>query len=120
MRFTLDSGLTSQGIDLEWSLRPDTGLPVPDLTLYLTLPALQAAKRADFGAERYEKQEFQEKVAKVFERVRDRVIDSHGEDKWCNLVGEGTVENVGDMVWSRVSRVFENQTLESGNLWEKS
>jgi dTMP kinase len=105
---------------LEWSLRPDTGLPVPDLTLYLTLPALQAAKRADFGAERYEKQEFQETVARVFERVRDRVIDCHGQDKWCDLVGEGSVENVGDMVWKRVSGALENRTRDSGSLWEKS
>lgn len=42
------------------------GLPRPDLVLYLQLSSEDAAKRADFGNERYEQTDFQLKVAENF------------------------------------------------------
>lgn len=60
--------LESNGGDLDrtlhWCKQPDIGLPKPDLTFYLTLnSSLDKSEilknRGDFGAERYEKTDFQ-------------------------------------------------------------
>lgn len=51
------------GMDVAWCKSPDTGLPAPDLTVYLRVSDAVAAARAGFGEERYEKAEFQEKVS---------------------------------------------------------
>lgn len=41
---------------------PDSGLPAPDVVLYLTLPLDVAERRGDFGLERYERRELQQQV----------------------------------------------------------
>ena len=51
---------------MEWCASPDRGLPAPDAVLYLDLPIEAAMLRGQFGDERYEKEEFQRKVAKNF------------------------------------------------------
>mmetsp|Transcript_72988 Transcript_72988/g.142822 ORF Transcript_72988/g.142822 Transcript_72988/m.142822 type:complete len:246 (-) Transcript_72988:403-1140(-) len=55
-----------EGLDLEWCANPDRGLPAPDAVLYLELSVEKAMLRGEFGAERYEKEEFQRTVAKNF------------------------------------------------------
>ncbi len=59
-------------MDLEWCQEPEVGLPKPDAVLYLSLNPEEAAKRALFGGERYEKTEFQEQVAKNFDILKER------------------------------------------------
>ncbi|XP_030352006.2 thymidylate kinase [Strigops habroptila] len=51
---------------LEWCKQPDIGLPKPDLILFLQLSPEEAAKRGNFGSERYENSSFQEKVLQSF------------------------------------------------------
>ena len=41
-----------QGLDQRFLQTPDTGLPLPDLTLFLTLSAQEAARRGGYGEER--------------------------------------------------------------------
>ncbi|KAJ7515407.1 hypothetical protein O6H91_22G012400 [Diphasiastrum complanatum] len=60
----------AKGLDLEWCKAPETGLPSPDLVLYLNIPAEVAAARGGYGAERYEDIGFQKKVALQFELLR--------------------------------------------------
>ncbi len=50
------------GLSVAWCRAPDEGLPAPDVVFYLALPPGAAAARAGFGGERYEKEEFQQKV----------------------------------------------------------
>lgn len=52
----------AQGMDLDWCRAADAGLPAPDLVVFLHISREAAAARAGFGEERYEKQEFQDKV----------------------------------------------------------
>jgi len=59
------------GLDLEWCRQPEVGLPRPDLCLFLDVSADDAAKRGGFGAERYEKQEMQDRVRDLFGKLRD-------------------------------------------------
>ncbi|KAJ3045515.1 hypothetical protein HDV00_009170 [Rhizophlyctis rosea] len=95
MRQTLESGTTlvvdryaysgvaysaAKGLDLSWCKGPDVGLLIPDLVIYLDLSPSDAASRGDFGTERYEKVEFQEKVRAIFRNLADKqwkIIDAN-------------------------------------------
>lgn len=58
-----------QGFSLEWCRNPDVGLPKPDLVLFLQLSPADAAKRGQFGAERYETSDFQQAVQHKFNQL---------------------------------------------------
>ena len=60
------------GLDVEWCCAPDRGLPAPDCVIYLHLPIEKAMERGEFGAERYEKEGFQRKVADNFKVRKER------------------------------------------------
>eukprot|EP01135_Chromosphaera_perkinsii_P000218 Nk52_evm1s51 gene=Nk52_evmTU1s51 len=57
-------------LTLEWCKNPDKGLPRPDLVMFLDLAPEEAAKRGEFGAERYEETGFQKRVRGCFEKLR--------------------------------------------------
>lgn len=57
------------GLDVAAAMAPDAGLPAPDLVVFLSVPPGLAASRAGYGGERYERREFQDKVALVFEQL---------------------------------------------------
>ena len=67
------------GMDLSWCRMCDRGLPSPDVIIYLDMPVEDAAKRGDFGNERYEKIDFQMKV-------REKFMDLKAADEAANLV----------------------------------
>jgi dTMP kinase len=62
----------AKGLDDAWCMESDKGLPKPDLVIWLRLPPEEAAKRGDYGQERYEKLEFQTKVDKAFSKLEDK------------------------------------------------
>eukprot|EP00842_Homolaphlyctis_polyrhiza_P004403 jgi/Hompol1/4964/HPOL_004055-RA len=71
--------LSSQGLDLEWCKRPDVGLITPDIVLFLDLDPEAASQRGDYGAERYERIDFQTRVRSNFQCFFDRswkIIDA--------------------------------------------
>ncbi|KAK2969804.1 hypothetical protein RJ640_028084 [Escallonia rubra] len=53
---------SAKGLDIEWCKAPEMGLLAPDL---------KAAERGGYGGERYEQLEFQRKVAKSYQTLRD-------------------------------------------------
>ena len=55
---------------MTWCKNPDRGLPSPDVVFYLDISTKDAMSRASFGGERYEKAEFQERVAKVYKQLK--------------------------------------------------
>ena len=55
-----------------WCKNPDRGLPSPDLVFFLDISIKNAMQRGSFGQERYEKVEFQEQVAKVYENLKEK------------------------------------------------
>ena len=57
-------------LSLEWCKNPDRGLPAPDAVIYLDVTSDVARQRCCYGEERYEKEEFQNKVRNVFEKLR--------------------------------------------------
>ena len=55
---------------MTWCKNPDRGLPRPDLVFYLDISTKDAIARASFGNERYEKAEFQERVAEIYKQLK--------------------------------------------------
>lgn len=55
---------------MTWCKNPDRGLPNPDVVFYLDISINDAQQRGSFGKERYEKVEFQEKVADIYKQLR--------------------------------------------------
>lgn len=52
----------SNGLSMDWCKSADSGLPKPDVVVFLNIVAESTAKRAEFGNEIYEKVDFQKKV----------------------------------------------------------
>lgn len=55
---------------MTWCKNPDRGLPNPDVVFYLDISIKDAQTRGSFGEERYEKVEFQERVADIYKQLR--------------------------------------------------
>ncbi|CAH0480817.1 unnamed protein product [Peronospora belbahrii] len=81
------------GMSLDWCWAPEIGLPKPDAVIFLDLPVSQASTRADFGQERYETTEFQEKVYRNFYDIMERTTP-----KWHIVDATGTIDQVHDKV----------------------
>ncbi|PWZ14128.1 putative cellulose synthase A catalytic subunit 6 [UDP-forming] [Zea mays] len=61
----------AKGLDIEWCKAPENGLIAPDLVIYLDVQPEKATERGGYGGERYEKIEFQKKVAEHYHSLRD-------------------------------------------------
>lgn len=55
-----------QGLDLNWCLSPEVGLPKPDAIFFLDLEPKMARIHEGYGEERYEYEHFQEQVRTYF------------------------------------------------------
>jgi dTMP kinase len=67
-----------------FSQAPDVGLPSPDCVMLLHLSAEAASKRGAYGEERYEKLDFQRRVAQQFKLLAE---------PWWNLVDAARTED---------------------------
>ncbi|KAI4346363.1 hypothetical protein L6164_007264 [Bauhinia variegata] len=70
---------SAKGLDFQWCKAPDIGLPAPDLVIFLDISPEEAARRGEYGVERYEKLDFQKKVAESYKALRDNswmVVDA--------------------------------------------
>jgi dTMP kinase len=95
---------SAKGLDRQWCLNPDLGLPKPDLTVFLNLEDRES--RAGFGEERYEVSDFQKKVELQFRQFFD-------EENWNTLVVDGKgIAEVESEVWELVQEVLSNELQE--------
>ncbi|PFX33890.1 thymidylate kinase-like [Stylophora pistillata] len=62
----------AKGYNVTWCKNPDRGLPDPDLIFYLDISTKDAQTRGSYGEERYEKIEFQERVAEVYKQLKTK------------------------------------------------
>ncbi|KAL6521810.1 dTMP kinase [Orobanche gracilis] len=70
---------TAKGLDVDWCKAPEAGLLAPDVVVYLDISPENAAERGGYGGERYEKLEFQKKVARSYKTLRDhtwKIVDA--------------------------------------------
>ncbi len=100
-------------MDLAWCRQPEVGLPRPDLCLFLSLSSEEAAMRGGFGNERYEKQELQDRVRKLYGEMRKH--DDEGED--IAVVDAGrSVDAVADEVVKAVKQAKVKLDSEGSEL----
>ncbi|KAI9094622.1 thymidylate kinase [Phlyctochytrium arcticum] len=105
----------AKGLDLEWCKAPDKGLINPDLVIYLQTSPSVAASRSGYGEERYEKQDFQEKVESVYRQL------GSGAKEWVIVNAQQDIEDVHRDIWkvveATVERVSGQPIME--NLWQQ-
>ena len=81
-------------MSLEWCKKSDVGLPRPDLVLFLDLSQEEAQRRAQFGEERYEKEEFQRKVYANYHLLKD--------ETWKVIDADRTIEELQEVLREQV------------------
>ncbi|GLI74974.1 thymidylate kinase [Penicillium ochrochloron] len=84
-------------LSLEWAWQPEIGLPQPDICLFLSISAEEAAKRGGFGAERYENESMQTRVRELFRTLFERQKDV------CVVDAGRTLEEVSRDIQAAVS-----------------
>lgn len=102
-----------KGFDVTWCKYPDRGLPCPDIVFYLEIATKDAMSRASFGNERYEKAEFQERVAKVYKELKS--------DDWRVVDALRDMNEIHEEIKSTVIKLEEDvKYSELENLWTDS
>ncbi|KAJ5104643.1 hypothetical protein NUU61_001990 [Penicillium alfredii] len=84
-------------LSLEWAWQPEIGLPRPDICLFLSISAQEAAKRGGFGAERYENETMQTRVRELFRTIFERQHDV------CIVDAGGSFDQVSQEILGAVS-----------------
>ncbi|PTB69289.1 hypothetical protein BBK36DRAFT_1110900 [Trichoderma citrinoviride] len=119
-------------LPLAWARAPDTGLPRPDVVLFLDLDEEAARARGGWGSEKYEKEELQRTVRELFWALSMGGKDIKGQDLLQQLGGiEGaawrqdeedivvvdagrTVEEVSEAIWRKVRARVDR--VEAGDM----
>jgi dTMP kinase len=83
----------AKGLDVGWCRAPEAGLPEPDLVLFIDVEPEVLQTRKGFGAERYERLEFQRKVRAVFKRLA-----AEDPQKWVEIDGSQSLDEVTQAV----------------------
>lgn len=104
----------AKGLDFKWCANPDVGLPQPDLVLFVNTTAGEITSRSGFGDERYEKEEFQEKVYQAFRKIKDI------ETNWVDIEGGSKgVEEIYEQIIQKVSEALDKVEDDSKPLEDK-
>ncbi|GAB5576171.1 thymidylate kinase [Prionailurus iriomotensis] len=78
-----------ENFSLDWCKQPDVGLPKPDLVVFLQLRLAEAATRGEFGRERYENGNFQERALRRFHQLMaDKTLN------WKTVDASKSIEDV--------------------------
>jgi dTMP kinase len=79
-----------KGLDWDWCVQPDVGLPAPDRVFFLTVSDAVAARRGGFGEERYETTEIQRAVRRIYGDLQR----TRAGRAWVTVDADGTQEEV--------------------------
>ncbi|KAI9542509.1 hypothetical protein NQZ68_019191 [Dissostichus eleginoides] len=102
------------GFCLDWCMKPDVGLPKPDLVMFLQLSPAEAALRGQFGEERYETSVFQRAVQQKFEHLmKDPSVN------WRAIDASQSVEDVHENIMTHsLNNINAAENLPLGELWK--
>ncbi|KAJ4943943.1 hypothetical protein JOQ06_006436 [Pogonophryne albipinna] len=102
------------GFCLDWCMKPDVGLPLPDLVMFLQLSPVEAALRGQFGEERYETSVFQRAVQQKFEHLmKDPSVN------WRAIDASQSVEDVHENITTHsLNTISAAENLPLGELWK--
>ena len=107
-------------LTFEWCTFPDTGLPEPDLVVFLDVSPAVARSRGGYGEERYEKEEVQRRVRDIFKRIEDEAKqskDMHGM-VWVTIDADKTLAEVERTIWETVEPLSKGVSEPVGKLWD--
>ena len=93
----IPSGLAyglANGLDLNWMLALEEGLPSPDLVIVLDVPVDKTAKRFLRQRDVYERRE------SYLMRVRESYLSLSRQFRWIVIDGTLSVEEVSKRIWS--------------------
>ncbi|WVW82215.1 thymidylate kinase [Kwoniella bestiolae CBS 10118] len=107
----------AKGLPFDFCLQPDKALPLPDLTLYMSLPQEEASQRSQFGEERYETMTMQQATREQFGLVAQEVKRIHGEYRWTEVDARGTIEEVEERIRGLIGDLIEGVDGEISQLW---
>ena len=102
---------TAKGMDMEWCLAPDRGLPAPDIIYFFDVSEEVQVARGGFGNERYEVAAFQRAVRKKFFELKGYLSDLN----WQSIDASKSEEEVYSKLKSSVDQVIvecENQAVD--------
>ncbi|GAX72782.1 hypothetical protein CEUSTIGMA_g238.t1 [Chlamydomonas eustigma] len=101
MAYTLAKDIPD--MDQQWCMMPERGLPEPDLVLYMRVSPEVAASRGGYGEERYEKAEFQKKVAANFDMLKGK--------NWVEIDAGQPIQKIHDEVMKAVDDLYSSSRL---------
>ncbi|KAL7737749.1 hypothetical protein ACLKA6_006140 [Drosophila palustris] len=100
----------AKGLDFNWCCAPDRGLIKPDAVFYLKAQPAELISRGSYGEERYEKVEFQRKVAEVFDK-----FSSQESSYWHEFDASQTAEELATQIADKAEMLLKQipeQSLE--------
>lgn len=74
-----------KGLDKNWCLTMDTGLPIPDIVVYLDVDMKTLQQRPNFGNKQWENSQFQNKLIQMYSQL---------DDGWIKIDGKGSIYDV--------------------------
>ena len=106
------------GLDLEWAMQPEVGLPKPDLCFFLHVDPATQMQRRGFGGEKYESAAMQARVKDLF----DEVISKEAENvKSVPINAANSLEevenNILDEVYTCLTELKREEELGSVKAW---
>lgn len=93
----------SKGMSLKWCMSPEIGLPRPDIVFYLKTDAESLLERGNYGEERYEKKEFQIKVADLYEEIYAKE-----KDYWYQVDAKQSIEVIQQQIKEKFLEVLNS------------
>ncbi len=96
----IPSGLAyglANGLDLDWVLALEKGLPVPDLVVVVDIPVKTVAERLPTTRDTYERNE------SFLKKVRKSYLSLAGRFGWAVVNGDLPIEGVSEEIWAVVS-----------------
>jgi len=85
---------------IEWCVVPESGLPEPDVVIFLKISLEEMRVRSGFGNERYENQNTQEKVAQEYEKLSKKF-------GFLEVNGNDSVENINRIILDETLNVIK-------------
>lgn len=96
----------AKGVDWQFCISPEKGLPKPDLVLYLNTDKIEElCNREGYGDEIYEKIDFQRKVKDIY----DRKLFCNN---WIGIEALKSIQSVGDNISDVVGDFMENKEIK--------
>uniref|UniRef100_A0A0B6YQ72 Thymidylate kinase n=1 Tax=Arion vulgaris TaxID=1028688 RepID=A0A0B6YQ72_9EUPU len=102
----------AKGLSIDWCRQSDVGLVKPDKVIYISVSSEKAAERSQYGIERYEKQEFQQKVNNIFLQLQD-------PSYWQTVNGDASIDALHNEVYNITTEVIKiSERLPLLQLWK--